>query len=246
MKKALCSALCSALLATLSPSAGLAHSYTGECTVDFDNLFALTHTYQNARNTFASSTGLAPDGTLQVCAPENIACWTYRHRCGSNYINIDDDSGYGHYHLSFSHPGFDGSCGFSDPGDGGGAGMMKKVTFGALPPWFPGISICVVPTWKTEPRVLNTHDSAQWISIFVESSATHLPKVFDLTTISIGGSIPIQFWFHTTSGQWWYWSSLNPGNRDLSAWVHDVDEVRIRAANGQVGPVTINQFHILD
>src|SRR5690606_13150686 len=143
------------LLALLfvSPSVGHAHNWTGECTVDFDNLFALTNTYQNARHTFASETGLSPRGGLQRCAEDNIACWTYRHRCGSNYVNVEDDSGYGHFHLSFTDPGFDGTCGFGDPGDGGGAGMNKRLTvFPGFPPWVPPVSICLTPDWKREPR----------------------------------------------------------------------------------------------
>ncbi len=211
-----------------------AHSWLGQCTPNFDNVFALTWNYANARNTFAVETGLTA-GAPDVCNRSHLACWTYRHRCFNNYINVDDDSGYGHFHLMFTGAGFSPLCGLLDPGDGYGAGYGKAVG-----------GVCTTPDWRREPRVLNTHDSVQWIKIAVETPFTAVPKVFDMPRIRVGGTQPVQLWFRTTSGQWWYWPSLGPNNWNLSDWVHDVDLVRIRGAAGAVGTIQIDDFDILD
>jgi hypothetical protein len=58
--------------------------------------------------------------------------------------------------------------------------------------------------------------------------------------------VAIEFWFRTTSGDWWYWPSLPPNNWNLSGWVHDVDRVQIRAARGSSFSYTIQDFDILD
>lgn len=209
-----------------------AHSWTGKCTPNFDNLFALTWVYANARATFASETGLT-GGKPALCNSSHTACWTYRHRCGSNYLNVDDDSGYGHFHLSFENPVV-GVC-LVDPGDGYGTGL--GVPFGGD---------CVAPDWKREPRVLNTHDANQWIKITVEKSGSTVPKVFDMPRIRIGGTQPIQFWFRTTAGQWFYWPSLGPNNWNLSSYVNNVDLIRIKAAGSGGGTIQIEDFDILD
>ena len=236
-------AVISAAIATLAPpSTAEAHNWTGSCTVNFDNLFALTWVYANARSTFAQRTGLT-NGNPALCTAAHQSCWTYRHRCGANYVNVDDDSGYSHVHLSFEDPGFDAghhgapSCGFADPGDGYGSGMMKRVN-----------GVCVTPDWKREPRWLHTHDNQQWVKVFLAPSGSVQPKIYDMPRIRIGGTLPVQLWFRKAStGQWFYWSSLAPGNWNLDSWVHDVDQVRIRAAAGAApGPIRIDDFDILD
>lgn len=229
-----------AVSAVLSPETTLAHDWTGECLVDFDSLFALTNTYAQARSTFAVPTAFSSSETLDTCKPDSIACWTYRHRCSSSYVNLDDFSGYGHLHLSFTNPGFDGSCGFGDPGDGYGVGMRKRV------PGTSGPQGCVTPDWKQEPRLVNTHEAGHWLRFFLEDSVEHLPKVFDMTTIRIGPSVPVQLWFRNSLDEWWYWPSLGANWWDVSPWMHDVVEVRFRAADGEIGPITIEDFHIRD
>jgi hypothetical protein len=90
------------------------------CFVGFDDFDALNGMWADARATFTYETGYA-DGYLVPCEEAEGSCWTYRQYCegmqqGANYINVEDGSGYGHYHLSFTNPGFTG-CGFVDPGD---------------------------------------------------------------------------------------------------------------------------------
>ncbi|MBP8202059.1 MAG: hypothetical protein KBE28_16000, partial [Nitrospira sp.] len=72
-----------------------AHDWLGDCVVDFDNTFALTYIYGQARGNFGYPTGIDNSGELQPCNATHQACWTYRHRCFGNYINVDDMT-YGH------------------------------------------------------------------------------------------------------------------------------------------------------
>jgi hypothetical protein len=226
-----------AALALGDPSIASAHSWLGQCTVNFDNTFALTNVYANARSTFAFSTAFNSSSKLDLCqnAANPGVCWTYRHRCFSNYVNVDDISGYGHYHLSFTGPGFDPLCGFVDPGDGYGSGFGKNVN-----------GSCVTPNWKTEPRVLDSHDGGQWISIQMHpQNSTTVKTTFDLSRIHVGGSNAIQLWFHSVlDGGWYGWGSMAPNNWDTSASSHDIDEVRISGTSSL--SYRIEDFDILD
>lgn len=89
------------LLPTSTPAE--AHDWLGDCVVDFDNTFALTYIYGQARGNFGYPTGIDNSGELQPCNATHQACWTYRHRCFGNYINVDDMT-YGHIHLVFDSP----------------------------------------------------------------------------------------------------------------------------------------------
>lgn len=226
-----------ALLAASNYQAASAHNYTGQCTVNFDNTFALTNVYANARMTFANKSAINSSGRIDLC--QNAAtpgvCWYYRHRCATNYVNVEEISGYGHYHLSFTGAGFDPLCDFGDPGDGYGSGFKKTV----------GAS-CVIPNWSSEPRVLDAHDGAQWFSIQMHpSSSMTTKKVFDLARLRIGGTQNVQVWFHSTvDGNWYGWPSMAPNNWNTLASSHDIDEVQISGSSGL--SFKIEDFDILD
>jgi len=210
-----------------------AHNWLGKCDVYFDDEFALEHIDAQARSTFAYATGMSSSGDLEPCDPSvHQVCWLYRHRCFSNYINVDDLS-YGHFHLSFEDPNL--TC-FVDPGDGKGAGFGR-----------PQGSDCQLVNWGSEPRYLQSHVKDHWISIWLEDRVTHKPKVFDLTQIYVSGDQPIQFWFKRTDGGWWCWKELAPKNRwNLKKWAHDLIEVRVSGAGSAGGPYTIRGFTIQD
>lgn len=216
-----------------------AHNNTGQCTVAFDNHFALTNTYINARYTFAFSTAFNSAGKLDTCANAQFpgVCWTYRHRCATNYVNVEDISGIGHFHLLFTDPAFDPVC-FVDPGDGYGAGNGKMV----------GTS-CLLPDWTREPRKTSHHFGNSWLSIKMHPPGSMATQtVFDLARIHIGGTVPIQLWFHSTiDGGWYGWSSMAPNNWNTLASSHDIDEVQISNASGDPhDSYEIDDFDILD
>lgn len=212
-----------------------AHDWLGECRVNFDNEFALEHVYAQARTTFGVRTGLAPTGETETCDPGvHGTCWLYRHRCFSNYINLDDMT-YGHVHLSFEDPSL--TC-FADPGDGAGAGFGRMS--GAT---------CVPVNWGSEPRYLQSHRPDHWMRIWLENRVTHEPTVFDLPEIYVSGDKAIQLWFKRTDGSWWCWEELGPRKRwQLEEWAHDLVEVRIRgsASAGSAGAYTIRSFTVRD
>lgn len=218
--------------------AAIAHDWLGECTVNFDNPFALEHLASQARSTFAFPTGLSAAGKPEPCdTSAHEACWTYRHRCAQNYVNVDDMS-YGHFHLSFEDPTLSDPAAlcFADPGDGGGSGFGRKSG-----------SECVPANWGAEPRILQSHVQDHWVKVWLEDRVTHVPKVFDMSEIYVGGDVPIQLWFKRTDGTWHCWKELGPGTRwKLKQWAHDLVEVRIRGASGGAGPYTIRSFKIQD
>src|SRR4029077_11007399 len=98
--------------------------------------------------------------------------------------------------------------GLCDPNDGYGVGFMKKVG-----------NQCVIPDWAAELRALDSHVADQWIQIQmrVMKVVSSPPKPFGVPRITIGGTVPIQFWFHSTLDNRWYaWSSFPPGTIDVS------------------------------
>lgn len=211
-----------------------AHDWLGDCVIDFNNTFALTNIYAQARGNFGYSTGINASGDLELCDPStHSACWTYRHRCFGNYINVEDMT-YGHIPLTFESPSLLAPC-FVDPGDGYGAGYGRPVG-----------DDCLAADWIHEPRKLGTHGKDHWIKIWMEDRVTHLPRVFDMPIIRVEGTQPIQFWFRKVDGSWWYWSNLAPNPWLVGGWVRDVTEVRIRGAQAATGPYFIGAFSILD
>ena len=223
----------SVLVGFTAASRATIHSWLGDCDVYFDNEFALENVHAQARTTFAYPTGLASGGGTEPCNESvHLACWTYRHRCHLNYVNVESIT-YGHVHLSFEDPNL--TC-FVDPGDGGGTGFGR-----------PSGSSCVAANWGEEPRILQSHDQNHWIRIFVESSVDDEPKVFDMPEIYVGGDKPIQLWIKHVDGTWHCWRELAPRTRwDLDEWAHDLIEVRMRGANSGLGADTIRGFTILD
>lgn len=208
-------------LLTLSIAAD-AHSWLKQCSIGFDNKFALTHVLANARATFAMHTGIS-NGSYEVCDPQkHQACWTYRERCGSRgYVRVQEApiGKYNHFHLSFEDSSL--TC-FADNGDGLGSGFGRPG---------PGGS-CIAADWKNEPRFAAGHTPDHLMHIWVEDRVTHQPRVFDVASIRVRGTMNAQIWFRKSDGQWFYWPSLAPGRWNLSGYTWNITDVMIRAANG--------------
>jgi hypothetical protein len=66
--------------------------------------------------------------------------------------------------------------------------------------------------------------------MWLADRVTANPRVFDVATIRIGGTEPLQFWFQKTDGSWWFWSNLGPGYWDLSPYAFDIMQVWIVGA----------------
>lgn len=208
------------------PAGISAHSWVAECNIDFDDSFALSNLLDQARNTFAVRTGRSPSGDLESCdARIHRSCWIYRQRCGSpGYVKVDENQ-YGHFHLSFEDK-WVGRC-IADGGFGRRIGDR-----------------CEAANWVNEPRILNTHTRDHWINVWLADRVSGEPRVFDVVTIKIKGAAPVQFWFKKRDGRWWYWPRLGPGWWNLSSYVFDVVEVKIRGADGGLGTIGIDDLVI--
>jgi hypothetical protein len=215
-----------AWLAACPPAA--AQDWLAECKIRFDNEFALTWVYAQARGTFAQHTGLS-SGTAQPCTPADSACWTYRERCGSRgYVNVEEApiGKYNHFHLLFEDASL--TC-FADPGDGLGAGFGRG-----------DFSDCTAADWKREPRMGAGHDEGHFMRVWVEDRVTHEPRTFDIASIRVRGPAPAQIWFQKGDGSWWFWSSLSPRRWDLRSYTTDIRGLYLRAAEGAGTSVTFD------
>jgi hypothetical protein len=236
-----------------------AHNYLAACNIGFDNLFALTNVYAQARTTFAMSTGLSAGGQLELCDPaRHSACWTYRERCGSRgYVNVEDRGrtvkrkiptnrpgqykvvlakvhDYSHFHLVFQDPSI--NCPFGAATDNLGSGFGRPNAAGN----------CVAVDWKREPRVAMTHDSGQWLRVWVEDFTTHAPRIFDVTSINIKPSVACQVWFRTADGSWYGWSRLQPGVWDISADAWEITDLVVGTAAGEFGSIAVDDIFVLN
>ena len=232
--------------------ASRAHNWLAECTIGFDNLFALTNIYAQARATFAVRTGMAASGQLETCNPaRHAACWTYRERCGARgYVNVEekprlvkrkiptnqkgrykviiDEVRYGHFHLGFENT-FDCFVAGAD-GLGSGVGRMSGAN-------------CIAFDWKREPRTAMTHDSSQPLKVWVEDSGTHDPRLFDVASITVRDTVAIQIWYKAAEdGSWYGWHRLPPGVHDISGWTWEITELAISAAAGETGPIAVDNI----
>jgi hypothetical protein len=236
-----------------------AHNYLAACNIGFDNQFALTNVYAQARATFASSTGLSANGQLELCDPAtHSACWTYRERCGSRgYVNVEDRGrlvkrkiptnrpgqykvvvvrvhDYNHFHLGFEDPNL--TC-FAAAADNLGSGFGRTNAAGN----------CVAADWKREPRIAMTHDSSQWLRVWVEDFTTHASRIFDVTSINIRpGSAACQVWFKTADGSWYGWSRLQSNVWDISEDAFEITDLVVGAATGEIGPIAVDDIFVLN
>ena len=150
-----------------------------------------------------------------------------------------DDINYGHFQLSFERPVCmawtdDGMPIPPDPGDGYGSG------FGRIRE-----DLCEAIDWTSEPRVLDSMAMNHWVKIWIGNAVTRTPPYFDMESIWVLPDEPIQLWFRKRDRSWWFWAELNAGTIwNISEWVRDVAEVRIRGIESGSGPYTIGAFGI--
>ncbi|WP_437304103.1 hypothetical protein [Sorangium sp. So ce388] len=210
------------------------------CPITFDDPISLSNVFAEARNSFAVWSRFV-NGDIATCGGPGAACWMYRQQClmgggASKLINVDDDSGYGHYHLSFTSPVLTNpatDC-FVDPGDGKGSGFGFIGQNGQ----------CVAPVWALEPRQVNSHVSDQWIKVW-NGNNPNAPAPFRMTKISVG-SMPIQVWYHRVpDGLWFHWLEL-AANTTFTLDMQLADEVLISGADERlVGSFEIKGFEVL-
>jgi hypothetical protein len=78
----------------------------------------------------------------------------------------------------------------------------------------------------------NPHVSAMfgydWFAFYMKRDNARVN--FDLTKITVLGSVPITLWFKAANGKWYKWSSLKPGRWNLPG-ATNIQELHIRAAS---------------
>jgi hypothetical protein len=197
-----------------------------ECTVNWDDPSALGYIYDQARLGFVVPTTF----DNQLCTPSgnsaqtNLRCWQYRQDCGTSRISVWDQY-YDEWHLPFEDPSI-GQCVINN-----GFGRMIG-------------GRCVAPDWVHEPRYAVSHEGDAWWEILL-LGPSHDLKTFDLKTISVGGTTPIQMWFRKVDGSVWGWDQLPAGvNWDVSGSASSIVAVWISAVTGNLSPFTINGFSI--
>ena len=201
-----------------------------ECNVNWDDPSALGYIFDQARAAWVVPTTLDSNEQLALCntsgnsAQTNPSCWQYRQNCGNARISVWDQYD-GHYHLFFEDPSI-GACFINN-------GFGRKIG-----------GRCVAPDWVHEPRYAISHDGNAWWEILL-LGPSHDLKTFDLKTISVGGTTPIQMWFRKVDGSVWGWSQLPAGvNWDVSGSASGIVAVWISAVAGNASPFTINGFSI--
>jgi hypothetical protein len=113
----------------------------------------------------------------------------------------------------------------------------------------------------TEPRTyLTTHTQSEYIWIRFSGINSKWWN-FALNQISVLGNRSVRVCYRkdqevdlswltsgiqsgTVPGVWLCWSSLSPGNWDLSNWVWDVTDVKITGAAAGTGPFSLDNLHI--
>ncbi len=195
------------------------------CTVGFDQNLQII--FDSAVNTFANRT-TSTGKTLDYCPTpgprtDTLSCWVYRQSCEpGKYVSVYPQNA-SHFHISFADPTI--NC-IDDGEFGRRNGRGGK---------------CVPAEWASEPRILQTHNGRTWIEIAYKDYATASYNVFDMASINIGGTTPIQLWYEKADGSVWGWDRLTAGNLDLG--LTGVKALWIRSADvEQLKGITINSF----
>src|SRR2546423_10589551 len=101
-----------------------------DCLIGFDDAFALSNYYKQARDQFGVVTRYNPSTQkLEFCSSDDwTKCWAYRQRCSYTtfYVNFwpwNAGDGSAHSHLWFENPKIQPTSCFCDPHDGLGAGF---------------------------------------------------------------------------------------------------------------------------
>lgn len=247
MKKILSVLAVSLACAIAGSNLAWGHTPSGICTVNFDAPGAIQLLVGSARAMFANLTGQDPaTSKLVACRPGlPKPCWMYTHSCSNNWAQVDEISGYNHFHLAFTPaadyfaPGGLPLCDWWDPGDGYGLGIQRKIN-----------GVCTHINWNFTTRNLTPHDGTQVIRVRINPPGTTNAKVFGVSRIVISGTVPVMVtWHSVTDGQWHGTARLNPGTYGSGGWtqlISDIDELRFTGAPAAPGVWTLEEIGLLD
>ncbi len=208
---------------------GATPNFTEQCDINFNDEWALSNIYGQARGNFGEPTTLLPDFTLAECA--NVAtdaCWLYRQRCGTGfYVHVEEppeDPQEGHIHLSFENFLNEQPC-FADPGDGLDAGYGYPQPDGS----------CLAADWANEPRLIYAHTGAHRIRVWLKEWFSDQPQLFNGVSITVRGNFAANILIKR-GGEWYEWESVEPGVVNLSMWAWEITDLYLTTANKYGSP----------
>jgi len=214
---------------TLIGNGPVTTNFTEQCDVNFNDQWALSNVYRQARGNFGEPTTLLPDFTLAKCADvATEACWLYRQRCGTGfYVHVEEppeDPQEGHIHLSFENFISQPMC-FADPGDGLLAGYGYPQPDGS----------CLAADWENEPRLTYGHTGAHRIRVWLKEWFSDEPRLFNGVSITVLGNVAANILIKR-AGEWYEWESVEPGEVNLSMWAWEITDLYLATANKNGSP----------
>ncbi len=162
-------------------------------------------------------------------AVDMVARWPfYIQKVGSAWIHVKEQNyrmgkkqAYNHYHLGYQY--------FNAVFNINTQKWCKSVLYG-----------CIAFDPLQEHRYLTTHSLDQIIKIYAyDYNSSH--RVFDLKGIFVRSG-PIKIKFRKQSGQWYQFSSVEPGVYNFSDISSDITQVLISSVSG--GPVSFDNVKV--
>src|SRR5262249_32415092 len=103
---------------------------------------------------------------------------------------------------------------------------------------------CVVPAdWADEKRYALSMPDDWWEVLLLDDRGALM--TFDLETISVAGTVPIQMWFRKTDGSVWGWQELGAGVKwDTSGGASGIIAAWIGPVAGQHESFNISDFSV--
>ncbi len=181
--------------------------------VDFNDPMSLDIIPQDALYTFAVwPFYIQQVGNAWIHVKEN----NQTRRIGGAYT-----SDYGHYHLSYQY-------------------FVPEYNPGTGIPCKPFNGGCVNIDPVQEHRYLSTHTADQWIKIYAYDY-DNPSRVFDLKGIFVRTG-PIKIKFRKQNGQWYQFSSVEPGVYNFSSISSGITQVLITSASGS--PISFDNVKV--
>jgi hypothetical protein len=218
------------------------------CAVNWNDRLAVGLMYNQAADTFVVPTRLVngkhvASRTLErspTSAQTDTSRWEYRQLCGPGVISVWDQYA-GHFHLMFKDPAI-GACFASSVINGETINGFGRNINGK----------CVAPDWQGEPRVAFSMGGGTWWEILnldffsaFGNGGQGITRAFDLNSISVGGTVPIQLWFKKADGSVWGFSRLSPGvNWNVEGSASGIVAAWVGPELGDNSPFVINGLSV--
>lgn len=168
-----------------------AQARADNCVVGFDDQFALSNFFNQARGQFGfwSRWDAVNNRPVRAQVPREAGSWFYRQPCGASiaYAIVEPLSNFGeddHLHLPFTNAALRSSCPCTPPGD---SWMDERNADDRVVRYSEGYGVCgssTCPNWTAEPRSGAYPHTSRSGMIFRFDDYNY----FDMLDVIIGGS----------------------------------------------------------